>query len=145
MPIGQFYISMIHKTIHVNWDFIGFSASFLCMLHCIFLPIVIAIFPLMGLAFLTDEFYEIFLIGASLMIAMFAIYNGYKKYHGKLLPVFLCLTALVLFCIGFLIENHFLERTLHFLGTFFLIIAHYYNWKFTKDHKSCKIKQTHSM
>ncbi|PKV51700.1 MerC mercury resistance protein [Aquimarina sp. MAR_2010_214] len=134
---------MIHKTIRVNLDFIGFLASFLCMLHCIFLPIVIAFFPLMGLVFLTDEFYEVFLIGASLMIAMFAIYNGYKKYHGKPLPVFLYLTTLVLFTIGFLIENHFIERILHFLATGFLIIAHYYNWKFTRAYKSCKIKQIH--
>ncbi len=95
----------------------------------------------MGLVFLTDEFYEFFLIGISMMIAMFAMYNGYKKYHGKSLPSFLFIITLALFSIGFLIENHLVEKTLHFLGTGFLIIAHYYNWKFTKDYKSCKIKQ----
>ncbi|WP_438423968.1 MerC domain-containing protein [Aquimarina macrocephali] len=134
---------MIQKTIRINWDFIGFSASFLCMLHCILLPICITLFPLMGIVFLIDDFYEFFLIGASLMIAMFAIYNGYRKYHGKPLPVFLYLATLAFFSIGFLIENHLVERVLHFLGTFFLILAHYYNWKFTRDYKSCKIKQMH--
>lgn len=134
---------MIHKTIRVNWDFIGVSASFLCMLHCILLPICVTLFPLMGLVFLTDEFYEFFLIGGSMMIAMFAMYNGYKKYHGKLLPVFMFITTLILFGIGFLLENHLVEKTLHFLGTNFLIIAHYYNWKYIKDYKSCKIKQRH--
>jgi hypothetical protein len=99
----------------------------------------------MGLAFLTDEFYEFFLIGASLMIAMFAIYNGYKKYHGKLLPVFLCLITVALFSIGVLTGSHLVERALHFLATGFLIIAHYYNWKFTKDYKSCKMKQIHQI
>ncbi|EZH76056.1 hypothetical protein ATO12_04500 [Aquimarina atlantica] len=134
---------MILKTIRVNWDFIGFSASFLCMLHCILLPVCITLFPLMGLAFLTDEFYEFFLIGTSMMIAMFAMYNGYKKYHGKSLPTFLVITTLILFGIGLLIENHLIEKALHFLGTSSLIIAHYYNWKFTKDYKSCKIKYRH--
>lgn len=132
---------MIYNTDRINWDFIGLSASFLCVLHCILLPICIPLFPLIGLSFINNEFYEILLIAISLVIAFIAIYNGYKKYHNKTLPIFMYGFALVFFSAGFLIENNFFERISHFFATGFLIIAHYYNWKLTKEHKNCKVKK----
>ncbi|GGX34791.1 MerC domain-containing protein [Aquimarina muelleri] len=133
---------MIYNTDRINWDFIGLSASFLCVLHCMILPICIPFFPLIGLSFINNEFHEILLITVSLIIAFIALYNGYKRFHNKLLPVFIYIFTLVFFSTGFLIENHFIERILHFFATGFLIIAHYYNWKFIKAYKKCKIKKT---
>ena len=132
---------MIYNTDRINWDFIGLSASFLCVLHCILLPICIPIFPLIGLSFINNEFYEALLIVVSLIIAFIAIYKGYKKYHNKLLPIFIYVFVLLFFSAGFLTEKDTLERILHFLATGFLIMTHYYNWKFTKEYKNCGIKK----
>lgn len=132
---------MIHYTDRINWDFIGLSTSFLCVLHCIFLPVCIPFFPLIGLSFMNNEFYEIILVIISLIIAFIAIYDGRKRYHNKLLPIFMYSFTVVFFCIGFLIENYTSERVLHFLATGFLIIAHYYNWKFVKACKNYRSKK----
>ncbi|WP_062055134.1 MerC domain-containing protein [Aquimarina longa] len=130
---------MIEKTIQVNWDFIGFFASFLCLIHCLFLPICIAIFPIMGFVLITDVLYEILLVISSLIIAFIAIYRGYKKYHKKLSPIFIYLEALIFFGAGFIAADYFVGKIFHFLATCFLIIAHYYNWKYTKKYKNCRI------
>ncbi|WP_103866031.1 MerC domain-containing protein [Aquimarina sp. I32.4] len=136
----QFHIFMTYKTIRINWDIIGVSASFLCILHCILLPVLITLFPVIGLPFLSNELHELILVGASLLIAFVAIYNGYKKYHHKSLPFYIYLLVLALFTIGFVIENHLVEKIMHFSATGLLITSHYYNWRFIKRYKNCTIK-----
>ncbi|WP_103067940.1 MerC domain-containing protein [Aquimarina sediminis] len=136
---------MIGKIIRVNWDIVGFSASFLCMLHCILLPVLITLFPMMGVAFFAEEVYELFFVSTSLLIAFIAMYNGYKNFHGERMPMYLFLIALLLFCIGFLVRYHLVERVLHFFATGFLIVTHYYNWKLIKSSKNCKAKRVYEI
>ena len=132
---------MILNNNRINWDFIGLSISFLCMLHCMILPILIFLFPLIGLSFINNIFYEILLITGSLTIGFIAIYKGYKKYHKKLTPSLLYFFTAFFFIMGFWIENHFFERTSHLLATILLIVTHYYNWKLVKIQKECTIKK----
>ena len=62
-------------------DKIGITATSLCALHCILLPVILPALPLLGLSFLADHFWEhVFLILTAIM-GTFALFTGFKRYH----------------------------------------------------------------
>lgn len=124
--------------LQINWDFMGFFASSLCLLHCLLLPLLLMIFPLFGLSFFENELLEMIFVGSSLLIACIAVWKGYVK-HRKVIPFFFYVLAIALFSIGFSIHNHFVERGMHLSATFFIILSHFYNWKMRS---TCELKST---
>ena len=72
-------------------DRIGITATSLCALHCIMLPILLPALPLLGLGFLADHAWEHVFLLITALLGGFALYSGYKRYHQKYYPFYLLL------------------------------------------------------
>ncbi|MBX3153479.1 MerC domain-containing protein [Candidatus Obscuribacterales bacterium] len=71
----------------VVMDNLGIIASAICLVHCLAMPFVIALLPVLGLQFLESHESHMYLAAAIWAFALFAIVPGYLK-HRKL-PILL--------------------------------------------------------
>jgi peptidoglycan/LPS O-acetylase OafA/YrhL len=63
-------------------DVAGMTASILCLLHCLAMPLVILAFPMLGLAHVHDTFHDT-LIAAITLPVLLALVPGYLKHRDK--------------------------------------------------------------
>jgi hypothetical protein len=117
---------MKNQFVGLHPDFVGFSASLLCAVHCAALPFLLTLAPLAGLQFLKNPWVEYTLILISFGIASYALIPGYRQHHRKPL-------ALLIVCLGFLLIGtaRFIEpeAVLTSSGAVLIAIAHLVNWK----------------
>ena len=128
------------KKIHsatMNWkslDGIGIGLSTICAIHCLCLPVVITLLPLIGLEFLAQESFELGMISVIFATATLAYLRGIRK-HGRW-PV---LTVLLLGAISLLILAHDISESwepwIVTLGGAMLILGHWLNWQWS--HPPC--------
>ena len=123
---------MKNQTLGLPLDFIGFSASLLCALHCAALPFFLSLIPLSGLKYLDNVWIEYIFILASFSIAGYSLIRGYFRHHHKL--------ALLLVTAGFALvgTGHFLghgwnEVLLTSSGAVIVAVAHLLNWNYTRQ------------
>lgn len=112
----------------LNLDFLGFSASFICAIHCLALPFVLSLGLVGGSSWLLDETMEFFFILASVLIASYAIGKGYVKEHRQITPGLWMLTGFLFLLIGRFLESP-AEHYLTALGGISIAYAHFLNWK----------------
>lgn len=107
-------------------DVMGFSASFLCAIHCMLMPLVLS-FGLVGLSWLESPIVEWTFILSSLVLASWSLLGSLPHHHNK--------RPLVIAAIGFavIIGVHFFEDVVgHFIaaiGGVLIAYAHYLNWR----------------
>ena len=131
---------MKNNFISANIDFVGFTASLLCAIHCSVLPLLLSMAPLAGLQFLDNHWIEFGVILVSLIIASKALIYGYNKHHHKLLPLAIVLVGFTLIGLGQLLHEEIGEVVLTTSGGVTIALAHYVNWKYIRNTKaSCAI------
>ena len=125
-------------------DRIGITATSLCALHCIMLPILLPALPFLGLGFLADHAWEhVFLIITGLLGA-FALHSGYKRYHQQRYPFYLLAAGIVIYWIKHDFSED-IQPLFIFIGASLIISAHFINLKLCNDKKrfsqnSCCVK-----
>lgn len=87
-------------------DRVGATASFLCALHCVALPFVLAVLPALGLGFLADHGFERgFIICASLLAVATLLY-GYHRHRTRHALLLLVPGLSLLWIGGFIFDAH---------------------------------------
>lgn len=124
---------MKNQFIGLHLDFIGFSASLLCALHCAALPFLLSLAPLVGLQFLDNPWIEYVIILLSLFIATNALTHGYRRHHQKSLALIIAIVGFILIGAGQLLEPEWKEALLTSCGGVTVAIAHLINWKHVKQ------------
>ncbi len=125
---------MHSKFISLNLDFLGFSASMLCALHCLALPFVLTFGALSGLSWIGNHAIESFFIFLSILLASLSLIQGYRKEHQQL-------TAIYVVLFGFLIilVSRFMDGNWHVIlagiGGCAVAAAHLINWRLLKTYK----------
>lgn len=117
-------------------DKIGITATSLCALHCIMLPILLPLLPLVGLSFLADHTWEHVFLLMTAALGTVALFSGFKRYHKRLYPFYLLYLGVALYWI----KHDFSEdvEALFIIGGASLIIAaHYMNIKLCESCKQC--------
>jgi phosphoglycerol transferase MdoB-like AlkP superfamily enzyme len=118
-------------------DRLGITATSLCAIHCILLPLLLPALPLLGLSFLADHQWEhVFLIFTALL-GTFALFSGFKRYHRKLYPFYLLFLGVVIYWI----KHDFsadLEPYFIFFGASLIIAAHWINLKLCSQCRQCE-------
>lgn len=85
-----------------NWDFLRLSASSTCVIHCLFLPILVSAIPMMESSIVLSEIGENLLILIGVIVGFVAVRSGYFNHHRRK-EVFLPFYFLVIFfCLGFI-------------------------------------------
>ncbi len=120
-----------------NLDFLGFSASFLCAIHCLAIPVLLSLGLLGGAGWLETPLLEWGLVITAIIIGSWAIGKGFFKDHRRLSPVIWALVGFSILAISRFLE-HDLEHFATAVGGFSIAFAHYENWKFSR----CKVMPT---
>ncbi|WP_268036793.1 MerC domain-containing protein [Algoriphagus sp. PAP.12] len=132
---------MKNTFIGAHLDFIGFSASLACAIHCAFLPFVISTLPFLGLGFLANPYIEYAVVLSSLFLALYALSHGYIRHHQKMLPILIVSLGFLIISIGLLWAPESLESVITPLGAIVIAWGHFLNWKAIKkskvDYPSC--------
>ncbi len=121
-------------------DKIGMIASSICMIHCILLPFVIIMFPFLFVALAAGQVFEWAFIIFSIVLALFAMVNGYA-YHKKPIPVVLALAGFCIFIFSHAVIGHDLNHGVfagvmpYLIGGSCIFAAHFLNHKFIHNSK----------
>ncbi len=124
----------------VKWlDHFGTAASWLCAVHCLALPFLIGLLPLIGLSFLLEETTERVFIGISAAIAGLSLLPAYFRRHGKLRSIFLAVAGIGLIILTHLLFEKNLTAKIIFLtsGAILISAAHLLNQRLCRACKSC--------
>ena len=112
----------------LNLDFLGFSGSFLCAVHCLVLPFALSAGLLGNLSTIHNSILQWMIVTGLLLVAFLSLFRSYRSGHGRLAPLLLGSLGFL----GVLIGESFHGMEGHVLagiGGLILAIAHYYNWR----------------
>lgn len=121
------------KNIQIISDKIAIVMSVLCVIHCLFLPLLVIALPaFVGLAFLKNETFHIWLVFGIVPISLIAIFIGF--HHNKnsrvLITTFFGLGILVFAAfLGHDLVGEFGEVTLTVVGSLIMTYGHYLNFR----------------
>ena len=117
-------------------DRLGITATSLCVLHCILLPILLPALPLLGLSFLADHSWEhVFLIFTA-MLGSVALFSGFKRYHRKMYPFYLLFVGVGIYWIKHDFSEEY-EAYFIIIGASLIVAAHYINLKLCNSCRDC--------
>jgi hypothetical protein len=106
-------------------DRIGITATSLCALHCILLPILLPMLSLLGLSFLADHTWEHIFLLMTALLGTVALY-----------PFALLYLGLGLYWLKHNFSSQ-LELFFIIIGASFIISAHFINIKLCNSFKEC--------
>ncbi|WP_076417324.1 MerC domain-containing protein [Colwellia sp. UCD-KL20] len=124
-------------------DRIGITATSLCALHCILLPVLLPTLPLLGLSFLADHTWEHIFLIMTAILGSFALFSGFKKYHKRLYPFYLLFLGVAIYWIKHDFSEE-LEPYFIILGASLIVAAHVINLKLCNSCKQCADEECHS-
>lgn len=116
---------------HVWVEYLGISASAICLIHCMMVPVIMMFFPLFSSHDSSHIWFDVvmtFLIS----ISGITFWKGYR-YHGSKKALRFALVGMPLLILSLFFGHAFeLSILLSILGSSFMLLAHYFN------HKLCK-------
>ncbi|MDO6444911.1 MerC domain-containing protein [Colwellia sp. 1_MG-2023] len=117
-------------------DRIGITATSLCALHCILLPVILPALPLLGIGFLADHMWEHIFLVVTAILGSIAMFSGFKRYHKKLYPFYLLMLGVVVYW-----QKHDFSEALQpffiMIGATLIVAAHIINIKLCNSCKQC--------
>lgn len=117
-------------------DRIGITATSLCALHCILLPVLLPALPLLGLSFLANHAWEHVFLLITAILGTVALFSGFKKYHRRLYPFYLLFLGVGIYWI----KHDFSEAIQPYfiiIGASLIVAAHIINLKLCNSCKQC--------
>lgn len=122
----------------VSLDSLGIIASVICVIHCLTLPLLVSVMPLVGAQFLESDFTHELLAGFVVIFAVASLLPGYMKSFDSTILFGLCSgLGLVLFA-TFLSEPMLgpsWELPLISIGNLIVVFTHLRNRK--QSHVNC--------
>lgn len=117
-------------------DKLGIWISGLCALHCIALPIVLSIAPLMADSFVAAEWFEHSILSLSMLIGLSALLIGYFRYHKQFYPIIALIIGGIIYWQKDIFGHAFEPITIA-LGASLIIAAHLVNLRLCRACKEC--------
>lgn len=117
-------------------DRFGIWISSLCAIHCLALPLLLPILPLIGSSIFAETWFERTILSLSLLVGAWALLSGFYRYHRRLYPLF-CLLAGGLIYWNKDILGHSMEPFTIALGAGLLVGAHIANLRLCNQNKKC--------
>ena len=112
---------------YTNWDKVGITVSTLCFLHCLLVPISIAVLPVVAVGLIQSEWIHIAFVALAVPVAMIAQSQGYKR-HGSPIPVLVAAFGLTFLGAALLVHDiHWLETGLTGIGAGMVAASHLAN------------------
>jgi hypothetical protein len=120
-------------------DRVGVAASLVCAVHCMAMPLLAGLLPLMGLSFLAEDQTEWVLTGMSLGIGSLSLLPSYVRRHKQWRPIlfFGCGASLILAVRLSAEEGSRLEALMMVIGAVLIVCAHVVNRQLCRSCASC--------
>lgn len=116
---------------------LGMWITSLCALHCLLLPILIPLAPLIASNFVASEWFERGILSFSILIGFAALFIGFHQYHRQLYPIYsLALGGLIYWNKHVFGEAY--EPITIAVGAILIIVAHVANVRLCKACKTCE-------
>ncbi len=126
---------------------VGSFLSLMCAIHCLALPFLMTVVPLIGFGFLLDSAFEAGMLAVALLCAVLSLCWGHRI-HGRR-----WLFGLVVIAVGLFVAGHAYHElqdgsgaTMHMilmvLGAIFLVGAQYVNKRLCRSCRSCNEEVT---
>lgn len=118
------------KSMHLYLDVLGVGASSLCAVHCLLMPLIVALLPMCGLRFLHEEAIHPFLAGFVVFFALTSIVPGYRKHRECATLMSMAVGLSLVLLATFVIEpalGEYWEMLVITAGNILLVIAHVRN------------------
>ena len=108
-------------------DFLGIVVSSLCLMHCLALPVALALIPAISSQFAEQEWVHLVLVVCATGIIGWAFPKGLRVHH-QFKPLGLALIGLTLLSLALLVgEGHWAEKVLTSIGALATAAAHLWN------------------
>jgi hypothetical protein len=128
------------KTLSFSSDKMAISLSFLCVLHCLTVPLLVAILPSLAVMPLEQETFHFGMVIAVIPISIYALTLGCKK-HKTLSVVITGLFGLTLLATAVMFgESHLgekSEKVLTIVGALLVALSHYQNYSRCQKLEQC--------
>lgn len=115
-------------------DVLGITAATACLIHCLALPLLIVLAPVLSSMFRLPEEVHLTAFLSAVPASGWAMLRGYRL-HGTMDP--LVLGMIGLFSLGFASLGGFqwmIESGFSAIGSMILVAAHVQNWRLRKRH-----------
>ncbi|MBX9687824.1 MAG: MerC domain-containing protein [Candidatus Obscuribacterales bacterium] len=136
---GQHVPETIFSRVVGLMDIAGVFASTLCTIHCLLLPIVVALLPVLARPLMQHDFVHVSLAGFVLTFCLMAYIPGYLKHHDKRLILAGLVGVSLVFFATFVARywGEIAEAGIITLGNTVLIFGHMLNRRLLA-HAKCK-------
>ena len=127
-----------NTTLQVLGDKTAIGLSFTCILHCLFLPLLLILIPSNATHWVSDESFHHWMLLGVMASSVLALYLGFKKHQQKSILVwggaglFILLSPLAF---GHEIIGEYGEKVLTVIGAGVIAIGH------IKNYRTCRIHQ----
>lgn len=119
------------KELTQSADKAAIGLSFICALHCLLLPIAIALLPSAAMFGFDDEWFHRLLLVFVLPVSVFALVSGLKR-HKKISVLTIGITGLIILIVdaafGHEVFGETGERLITLLGSVSVAISHLWNF-----------------
>ena len=122
--------------IHGKLDKVGACLSFACAIHCIAMPFLITLLPLLGLGILAHSSFETFMFITTISLASASLCWGTYVHRETRVLLFVA-AAVILFYIGGFSAHSTHEAVYVGFGGLCLAVGHYINLKLCKSCRHC--------
>ena len=118
-------------------DRLGVWITSLCALHCLLLPILLPLAPLIASSFVAEAWFERVILSASILIGFAALFIGFHKYHRQLYPIYSLVLGALIYWNKHMFGEAYEPITIA-VGAFLIIAAHLANLRLCKQCKKCE-------
>ena len=140
-PTGKAMDNNSHTIKWEQFDIAGIALSFICGIHCLVVPLSLALLPSFGWSIHENESFETTMVLLIITLATLVLVRGYLN-HGKWQVIlFLGFGAMVFLFIRPALGNSMHIYASVFGGTVF-IIGHLYNWNWCRTCPVCRASNT---
>lgn len=110
-------------------DGFAVTASLLCLIHCLLLPMLLVALPVLATMLVVPEAFHAVAFFVALPTSTLAMVSGRAR-HGRHRPAMLAAAGLILLGLGaFAIDGETAERIVTSIGAVTLAVAHGLNWR----------------
>ncbi|BFT28978.1 hypothetical protein D210916BOD24_01540 [Alteromonas sp. D210916BOD_24] len=118
-------------------DRLGIWVSSLCALHCLALPVLVPLLPLIGSSFFAQVWFERTILTFSMLLGAVALLSGALRYHGKYYPLVLLFSGGAIYWNKDILGHHYEPFTIAF-GALLIVAGHWVNMRLYRQCKCCK-------
>ncbi|MES1929049.1 hypothetical protein SADO_07332 [Salinisphaera dokdonensis CL-ES53] len=112
------------------------ALSALCLVHCLALPLVLALFPVFGFAVVEHGTFHQLILIVIIPTTVVALGAGYRRHRRNVVPLFgtLGVIALILAAFGaHALGADIVERSVTVVGGLLIAVAHIQNFRYTRS------------